>query len=473
VTPNFFNKGGVKPGTQSFTIFTGAGGATDAGLTLNAQSRAVVTYSLTVPTANDIVFGYTVDFKPKGLPPQYQTIGSAINAIQTAGVPGFLPIAAALFDVPDLNGLKSFYDAIGGGGTATTQQTAISAGAMFNALFVDQTASWLSGIYNGGNSFFLDQPALGYAARAKKSAAASHPAFNDIRAQAPDSFVDRWRMWYAPFGSHRIDAADPATGSPSATIANFGVGFGIEHQVGNALYGFAVGGSESSFYVPERATNGSLFGAHIGAYGAMRFGAFYVSGSAGYGHFDNSTTRHITVPGLMPEVATGHFDSNQAFGRIEVGRRQVFGNFAVTPFAALQFVQLWQPGYTESSGINGVPGILGLTYQSKQTLSLPSFLGMQFDARYASPQGWIFTPYLRAAWVHEFSAERSVDASFNVAPGFLFNTIGAPAATDVAQITAGGNLQLNRNVALFGNFTGDFGKNTQVYSGLGGLRVGW
>ena len=44
----------------------------------------------------------------------------AINAIQAArNSPGFLPITDALFDLPDLNSLKVFYDAIGGGGTAT------------------------------------------------------------------------------------------------------------------------------------------------------------------------------------------------------------------------------------------------------------------------------------------------------------------------------------------------------------------
>src|SRR5262249_42999943 len=159
------------------------------------------------------------------------------------------------------------------------------------------------------------------------------------------------------------------------------------------------------------------------------------------------------------EAATGRFHSDQVFGRIEFGRRQSFGDFAVTPFAAIQFVQLWQQAYAENSVVLGTntPGILGLTYSGKQALSLPGSLGMQFDARYASPQGWVWTPYLRAAWVHEFNTERSINAQFNVAPGFLFNTIGTPAAGNVAQLTAGGNLALAKNVSLFGNFTGDFG----------------
>jgi uncharacterized protein with beta-barrel porin domain len=225
LSPNFLNKGNAKPGTQTYTVFSAAGVTTNSGLALNAQPRAVVTYALTFPNVKDIVFGYTINFNPTGMPSQYQSIGSAINAIQTAGVPGFVPIAAALFDVPNLNALKAFYDAVGGGGTASTQQSAIGAGEMFNSLFVDQTAAWLSGNY-GGSSVFLDEPALGYAAnelsyaRNETRLSAAQSAFGDIRAQAPASFTDRWRMWFAPFGSHRIDAADPAAGSPGSTIAN-------------------------------------------------------------------------------------------------------------------------------------------------------------------------------------------------------------------------------------------------------------
>ena len=474
VTPNFLNKSQAQPGSQQFTIFSATGGTTNSGLTLNAPKRAVISYSLLYPNANDIVLAYTIDFSQPNLPRQYQSIGSTINAIQTARTsPGFAPIADALFDLPDLNALMAFYDAVGGGGTAATQQTAIGAGVMFNSLLVDQTNSWLTGAYGNG-SVIVDDGPLGFAAK-EKSRAASHPAFQDIRAQAPASFSDRWRMWFAPFGTHRLDSADSTTGSPSATMASVGAGFGIERQLGNdTMFGFAVGGSDSSFSVPGRSTSGTLYGGHFGAYGAMRLGAFYLSGSAGYGRFDNSTSRFISAMGLPLEQATGRFSSDQAFGRLEIGRRQGFGSFWVTPFAAVQFVQLWQPGYSETSVVaGGAPGVLGLNFQSVRTLSLPASVGMQFDARFAMPSGQVWTPYVRAAWVHEFNPDRSVTAAFNVAPGFLFNTIGTPAAADAAQVTAGGNLALSRNVSLFGNFTGEFAKKTQSYSGLGGLRVNW
>ena len=63
---------------------------------------------------------------------------------------------------------------------------------------------------------------------------------------------------------------------------------------------------------------------------------------------------------MLTEQATARFSSDQLFGRLEVGSRQSVGGLAVTPFAAVQFVHLWQPGFTESSVIaGGGPGVLG------------------------------------------------------------------------------------------------------------------
>ena len=36
---------------------------------------------------------------------------------------------------------------------------------------------------------------------------------------------------------------------------------------------------------------------------------------------------------------------------LEVGSKQVFGRFAVTPFAAVQFAELWQNGFTEDNPV--------------------------------------------------------------------------------------------------------------------------
>ena len=470
---NFLNKDKALPGDHEITIFSAAAGTTNAGIALSAARSIVVTYELTFPNANDAVLDYDINFNPPNLPPQYWSIGNAINKIQTdRKSPDFAPIASALFDLPDLAALQAFYDAVGGGGTATTQQTANIAGGMFDAALVDQTTAWLNAT-SGAEGAGLGDNALGYVAD-PASLDKKYAMFNKIPASAAATFIDRWRAWMAPFGSHQLVNGDTATDTPGSTVRSAGGGLGIERQVGpDLMYGFAAGESQSNFSVSERATSGTLTGGHFGLYGVLRRDPFYLSGSLVYSRYENSTRRMISAAGLPSETATGSFNSDQLLGRGEVGRRWQFSRLALTPFAAVQFSELWQQGYSEWSTIGGAPGILGLTYAAQQALSLELYLGMQFDSKLLVGGDHVWTPYLRASWVHEFYPNSSITASFNVAPGYQFTTAGAPAVSDALEVVTGGSLTLNASVSLFGTFSGEFSRTSQSYAGTGGVRVMW
>ena len=123
--------------------------------------------------------------------------------------------------------------------------------------------------------------------------------------------------------------------------------------------------------------------------------------------------------------------------RLEVGRSYALPWLNVTPFAAVQTSTLWQRGFTETSTAAGLPGILGLTYQSQTTTSLPTFLGVQLDTRLALANGTVWSPFLRAAWVHEFNPDRSIAGSFVSVPGTLFAVDGARAWSDALKVNAG------------------------------------
>ncbi len=84
-----------------------------------------------------------------------------------------------------------------------------------------------------------------------------------------------------------------------------------------------------------------------------------------------------------------------------------------------------------------------------------------------------WAPYLRAVWVHDFSPNRQITASFNVAPGFLFNTIGTSASADSAQIVVGSELAVSKQVTLFNSFSAQLSSQSQAYAGTGGIRVAW
>jgi outer membrane autotransporter protein len=136
---------------------------------------------------------------------------------------------------------------------------------------------------------------------------------------------------------------------------------------------------------------------------------------------------------------------------------------------------LWQHAYTESSFLQNTPtpGILGASFASQATLSLPAFIGAQIETRTTFANGVVWAPYIRAAWVHEFSPDRAIIPSLISAPGVPFVIEGARAARDAAKIDAGAKLSVNASAYLFGNLTGEFSSRGNTVSGTGGLRYGW
>jgi outer membrane autotransporter protein len=91
----------------------------------------------------------------------------------------------------------------------------------------------------------------------------------------------------------------------------------------------------------------------------------------------------------------------------------------------------------------------GLTYQSQTVTSLPTFLGVQFDTRWARANGTVWSPFVRAAWAHEFSPDRSITGSFVSVPGTLFTVDGARAWSNALKVNAGSRFALNHYASLF------------------------
>ena len=287
---------------------------------------------------------------------------------------------------------------------------------MFDSLMMDQGAFWRSGETADSEGVTYREAPLAYAAEKKKPTPA---AFKALKAP-PLAYQPRnWRVWTGGFGGVQSFNGDAIVGSADARTSAAGGAMGFDYQVDpTRLIGVAVGGSESHFSVPDRATSGNLLGGHVGAYGVATWGALYAAGVLSYSRFDNEVRR--TIAGVGPtETATGRFASDLLGARLEVGRSYALPWLNVTPFAAVQTSTLWQRGFTETSTAAGLPGILGLTYQSQTTTSLPTFLGVQLDTRLALANGMVWSPFLRAAWVHEFNPDRSIGGSFVSVPGTL------------------------------------------------------
>lgn len=301
-----------------------------------------------------------------------RAVGNALNALYSTGLTG----NQALFFSDLLQATSAgVLDQLSGEGTSATQQAAFSAAGTFLTSMMDQGNFWLSGgtLDTNGTPF----TAMNYA-----PSLAQTPVFKAMPGAAP-IFEQHWRAWTAGFDTASSVNADISTGAASSSFRTAGGVAGFDVQVTpDLLLGAAAGGSASNFSVDARATSGRLDGAHVGVYGVARNGPWYAQGALGYANFDTTTTRTVAGVGAA-EILNGHFNSNLFNGRFEGGYRQVYGSVAFTPFAAIEFAELWQPGYGETNPtFSAAPlGLFGLSYAARTTSSLPTFLARSATRR--------------------------------------------------------------------------------------------
>jgi uncharacterized protein with beta-barrel porin domain len=390
-----------------------------------------------------------------------RSIGAALESGYSTALTG----SAATFYTRLLQaGSLRALDQLSGEGTSGTQNVAFTAGALFGQTMDSQMAAWLAG--NRGGS--TDGAALGYATEAPNGPAS---AFNAIK--APAMAQPQWNAWAAGFGAGQQLSGNASVGSASFSDRAAGGAMGVDHLLNpDLLLGIAAGGSSATSSVDDRATSGRLEGGHIGAYAMQRFGASYLSAQIAYSHFNNSTTR--TISGVGPdEIAKGTFGSDQFGGRFEIGRTFDLSRVSVTPFAAVQAVRLWQGAYTETSTAGTAPGVLGLSYAAHSVSSLPVSLGAKFDGRVDFGNGVLWSPFVHAAWVHEFEPSRGITATLSAVTVPAFTIEGARAASDAARVDLGSRLVLNRGWELSARVTSEFSRLGQSYAGMGALRVSW
>jgi len=478
VNVNIMNPGLAVPGSHDTTILSAAGTVINhTGLALNFVPTAVAQYQLTYPNPNDVNLHYDINFSPGGLTKNQTSVGNAVNQIQTDRIsPNFVPIAAALFYQPNVATLGRVYDSLSGEGTSGVEQTAFSSNTLFMNTIVHQMGFWL-----------FDQPGEPDAVASTSDSVLSYAAVEPrnlslLALKAMPDQPQRWRLWAEAYGVGASVNGDFPLGAARLNYSGGGFAMGADYRADrDTLLGFGVGAGLSSFSVPDRATSGDVDGGHIAAYGAKRWGSFYATGIIGYDFFHNEEKRFATLPGagqvIVPvpgfaEKLRGSFFSQSLSTRVEIGWRTWFDHLAVTPFAALQYGLLGMNGYTETAIVG--PSVLGLSYANRVVDSLPLFLGTQFDSKFeiaSMPAAW----WLRAAWVHEFESDRTINPSFLAAPGYDFVVNGATPARDAARFDAGLKLAVRRNAELFTTFNGEFsdkGKGSS-YAGTGGLRISW
>jgi uncharacterized protein with beta-barrel porin domain len=420
-----------------------------------------------------------VTFDSVGRTPTQRSVGAAIQARQETPTPQARAFVQVLTNLTESQAAGAL-ETLSGAGVTGGLNTAITQVSGFTKAVADQAQSQPLALgltplglgSPGATAFAGSDMAMAYGETGTDAFASD--AFRKVKATpAAPAIVPlpTWRVWGSFFGASYKTDASVATGTPGVTGHDWGGAAGFEYALfPNASVGVALGGSTSPFSVGKRGTFGDSTGVLGSVYGAATFDRAYVSGSLGYGRFQTSSTRVVSIPGAAVERQNVKYDTDSYSAFLEVGYRLPVLSYTVTPFAGFQPSVMRQHAASETSDTPGA--LFGLRYGERDTVSMPASLGLQVERKF-SFAGWNAQVEARGAWVHEFRTERGLRATFTTLPDATFAAGGVRAIEDLARFSSTLTLSKAGGLSLFARAGADIAENHRGYSGQGGLRFDW
>lgn len=339
-------------------------------------------------------------------------IEEALSALQDTTAP-YLYEAALNFDPNDSNTLTLTLQ------RRTAEQLGMNAGQA--SAYEASYATWQGNSELGAaiaslttqRDFFqaYDQLLPEYAASAIQFALAT----NDSAVGALATRLDAVRrspdqsggLWVQEFGYY-ADRAGTAFG-PGYRGHGIGLAVGYDQPFGPfyaAGINFVGSASEISevdgFDQPMSAVSGQL-----GVYTASRIGGvdLDVYAAAGFDSFEHN--RRVLI-GAFDASPSASWNGYHLAGSARAGRDFTSGNYFLRPSVSVDYLGLYESGYTETGGGSGVD----LIVSDRDSTSFSATAMLTVGARFSSNDSW-WAPHIQAGFRNEFtSAETQTEAQF-------------------------------------------------------------
>ncbi|OYX14160.1 MAG: hypothetical protein B7Z15_04895 [Rhizobiales bacterium 32-66-8] len=359
----------------------------------------------------------------------------------------FQTIVPRLLEVPTLAALDEAYESVGGGAVSLVPTTMINAASAAFAGITTQMDSWRTGLRPAST-------ALGYAGASPASGGSG----------AEETGRAARFFWAAPMASVSTG------GGLSGTLTGASIGIDGELAQAPALVGAAANFSTSQMQEDGTSAQAQTSFGSVSLYGVYQAGPAYVSAIALAGYGNANFDRNLYGLGLALSTDTG-LDGWMLGGRLEAGYGFALGTSGatLTPFAAFQPVGLRLGSDTENFGPLGA----GLTYGGNTITALPAYLGVQLDGIWTAGEGGTYAPFLRAAWMHDFSPNREVTRSFAELPSFTFSGSDIPTVADALDLHAGLSFKAGPGLTLSAGLDAQIGNGYSTVGATGAFRVRW
>ena len=277
----------------------------------------------------------------------------------------------------------------------------------------------------------------------------------------------RYSVWGAAFGGSGRADGSARIGSARRDLDDAHLAAGADLQIApGSMVGFALSGGSAKASLAGGLGKAEADIFQAGLYGTARLGSVNLAAALGYGVLDTEVKR--SVP-LLGSALSSSYTTTAWSGRLQASAALAnWGDFTLSPLAALQAVQASSPARVEASwtGANAV----ALALAKRTDLTSRSELGLQLD--YGSALGGrALAGYLRASWAHYYQRDASLSASLTGLAGSGFVIEGARAPRNSALLAAGLDFKLGPSVTIGAHLDGEISDSAQRIGGQARLKV--
>ncbi len=212
----------------------------------------------------------------------------------------------------------------------------------------------------------------------------------------------------------------------------------------NLLLGLAVGYSHSDIDGYNASGTAGVHTPRIELYGASQWRDIALDANLGFAVNKVESDR---VASLAGSVAHGSYDERELSGSVQASRKLKADGFNIRPKAGVEYIHLFQDGYTET----GSP--FGFAIQDTETDSLRPFIGADVTRLYKVGRTLV-QPELRFAYRYEV-----LDVNhhrFGTLLGSSFNLLGVQQARHTLDFGGGATAKISNELDAFADYGAEF-----------------
>jgi fibronectin-binding autotransporter adhesin len=231
------------------------------------------------------------------------------------------------------------------------------------------------------------------------------------------------------------------------------------------LVGLTAGYAHTDATLDNNGSSATVDSYSPGFYASYANEGWYANLTGDYLH--NAYTQDRVI-GVLGQTASSAPEGNEGVANFDDGYDFHRGAFTFGPLAGIQYTHLSVDGYNESGSA------ADLSVDDSQSDSLRSRLGGHVSYAF-SHDGLTFTPHLDASWQHEFlDQSRGITSQFNGFGGGSFDVRTINPSRESALVDAGFNVDLNRTVTVFTDYTIQAGQDNYFGQSVqAGVKIGF